>query len=100
MKTKKVEKVITTLKDRIDHPLKRHLTEIPTQVKNLNGTRLPQITVLCCPVYQTNSHLGLSDITLVFSIKQLFRRSAISQSDELTCFEIFSNFQQCLGRGK
>ena len=29
-KTKKVEKVITTLKDRIDHPIKRHLTEIPT----------------------------------------------------------------------
>ena len=30
MKTKKVEKVITTLKDRTDHPLKRHLTEIAT----------------------------------------------------------------------
>ena len=30
MKTKKVEKVIATLKDRIGHPLKRHLTEIPT----------------------------------------------------------------------
>ena len=30
MKTKKVEKVITTLKDRIGHPLKRHPTEIPT----------------------------------------------------------------------
>ena len=26
----KVEKVITTLKDRIGHPLKRHLTEILT----------------------------------------------------------------------
>ena len=30
MKTKKAEKVITTLKDRIDHPLKRHLTETLT----------------------------------------------------------------------
>ena len=27
MKTTKVEKVITTLKDRISHPLKRNLTE-------------------------------------------------------------------------
>ena len=30
MKTKKVEKVITTLKDRSGHALKRHLTEITT----------------------------------------------------------------------
>ena len=30
MKTNKEEKVITTLKDRIGHPLKRHLTEITT----------------------------------------------------------------------
>ena len=30
MKTKKIEKVITTLKDKIGHPLKRHPTEIPT----------------------------------------------------------------------
>ena len=30
MKTKKVEKVITILKDRTGLPLKRHLTEIPT----------------------------------------------------------------------
>ena len=30
MKTKKVEKVMTTLKDRIGHPLKKHLTEIST----------------------------------------------------------------------
>ena len=30
MKTKKVEKVITTVKDRIGHPLKRHLTETST----------------------------------------------------------------------
>ena len=36
MKTTKVENVITTLKDRIYHPLKRHLTEIPTRVNNLN----------------------------------------------------------------
>ena len=35
MKTKKVGKVITTLKDRIGHPLKKHLTEILTQVNNL-----------------------------------------------------------------
>ena len=28
MKTKKVDKVITALKDRIGHPLKRHLIEI------------------------------------------------------------------------
>ena len=28
MKTKKVEKEITTVKDRIGHPLKRHLTKI------------------------------------------------------------------------
>ena len=34
MKTKKVEKVITTLKDRIGHPLKRHLTETPARVNN------------------------------------------------------------------
>ena len=30
MKTNEVEKVITTLKDRICHALKRHLTEILT----------------------------------------------------------------------
>ena len=30
MKTKKVEKVINALKDRIGHSLKRHLTEIST----------------------------------------------------------------------
>ena len=30
MKTEEVEKVITALKDRTDHPLKRHLTEILT----------------------------------------------------------------------
>ena len=36
MKTNKVEKVITTLKNRIAHPLKRHLTEISTGVNNLN----------------------------------------------------------------
>ena len=30
MKTKKVEKAITTLKDRIGHHSKRHLTEILT----------------------------------------------------------------------
>ena len=36
MKTKKVEKVITTLKDSIDHPLKRHLTEILNQSTTLN----------------------------------------------------------------
>ena len=30
MKTNKVEKVIATLKDRIGHPLKRHLTETLT----------------------------------------------------------------------
>ena len=35
MKTKKVEKVIATLTDRIGHPLIRHPTEIPTQAKNL-----------------------------------------------------------------
>ena len=29
MKTKKVQKVITTLKDRIGHPLKRHLYRNP-----------------------------------------------------------------------
>ena len=30
MNAKKVEEVRTTLKDRIDHPLKRHLAEIST----------------------------------------------------------------------
>ena len=30
MKTNKVEKVITSPKDKIGHPLKRHLTEIST----------------------------------------------------------------------
>ena len=30
MKTKIVEKVITTLKDRTGHPLKKQLAEIPT----------------------------------------------------------------------
>ena len=38
MKTKKVKKVITTLKDRIGHPSKRHLTEISTRVNNLKST--------------------------------------------------------------
>ena len=32
MKTKKAETVITTLKDRIGHPLKRNLTDIKTSV--------------------------------------------------------------------
>ena len=36
MKAKKVEKVVTTLKDRIGLPLKRHLTEILTRVNNLD----------------------------------------------------------------
>ena len=36
MKTKKVEKVITTLKDQIGHPLKKHLTEILTRVNSHN----------------------------------------------------------------
>ena len=35
MKTRKVEKVITTLKDSIGHFLKRHLTETLTRVNNL-----------------------------------------------------------------
>ena len=35
MKTKKVEKVITTQKDRIRHLLKRHLTEIQTESTTL-----------------------------------------------------------------
>ena len=35
--TKKVEKVITTLKDWIGHPLKRHLTETLTWVNNLKA---------------------------------------------------------------
>ena len=35
MEAKKVEKVITTPKDRNGHPLKRHLTEIKTRVNNL-----------------------------------------------------------------
>ena len=34
MKTKKVEEVTTTLKDRIGHLLKRHLTKIRTRVNN------------------------------------------------------------------
>ena len=33
MKAKKVEKVITILQGRIGHPLKRHLTENPTTLK-------------------------------------------------------------------
>ena len=37
MKTKKVEKVMATLKDPLGHPLKRQLAEIPTQVNNLNS---------------------------------------------------------------
>ena len=37
MKTKKIEKVITTLKDRIGHPLKRHLTEILTWSTTLSA---------------------------------------------------------------
>ena len=36
MKTKKVEKVKNTLKDRIGHPLKKHFIKIPTQVNNFN----------------------------------------------------------------
>ena len=36
MKKNKVEKVLTTLKDRIGHRLIRHLTDIPTRVNNLN----------------------------------------------------------------
>ena len=40
MKTKKVEEVITTLKDRNGHPLKKHLTEIPTSVERILTTRV------------------------------------------------------------
>ena len=36
MKTNKVEKVITALKDRICRNLKRHLTEISTGINSLN----------------------------------------------------------------
>ena len=39
MKTKKVEKVIATLKDRIGHPLKRYFTETLTWVNNLKVDR-------------------------------------------------------------
>ena len=34
MKTKKLETVITKLKDQIGHPLKRNLTELATRVNN------------------------------------------------------------------
>ena len=37
MKANKIEKIITTLKDRIGHPLKKYLTEISTWVANLKG---------------------------------------------------------------
>ena len=36
MKTKEVDKVVTTPKNRIGHPLKRHLTELSTLVNNLS----------------------------------------------------------------
>ena len=39
MKTKKVEKVVTTLKVRIGHPLKRHFTEIPKRVNSLKSLK-------------------------------------------------------------
>ena len=58
MKTKKVEKLITTLKDWIGHPLKRHFTETLTWVNNLkvpNMKWMPQLDfwlgqseVSCC----------------------------------------------------
>ena len=38
---------MTTLKDRVGHPLKSHLTEIPTWVNNLNlGLKYLQVTML------------------------------------------------------
>ena len=40
MKTKKVGKVITILKDHIGHPLKRHLTKIPTLVNIITLTQI------------------------------------------------------------
>ena len=46
MKTKKVEKVITTLKNQIGHPLKRHLTEIPTWVNHLKDATIPNESVI------------------------------------------------------
>ena len=57
MKIKKVEKVITTLNNRIGHPLKRHLTEIPTRFNNLKrqagiGT---EIGDHICRVHSLNS---------------------------------------------
>ena len=39
MKTKKVGKVTIILKDRIGHPLKRHLTEVSTRINTLRSTR-------------------------------------------------------------
>ena len=50
MKTKKVEKVITTLKDRIGHPLKRHFTEIPTQVNNFEHQKPLYVRIFTLPL--------------------------------------------------
>ena len=83
MKAKKVEKVITTLKDRIGHPLEKYLTEISTWVANLKGRLKKNIsnrvtdfsTILnCCNVFE------VSHVTLERSVvSKMFRGDTISK---------------------
>ena len=72
MKTKKVEKVITTLKDRIGHHLTRHLTEIPTRVNNLEAYL--SITPRHLGYYfQITCSKTISSLSNIFQVVQIAR---------------------------
>ena len=69
MKTNKVEKVITTPKDWIGRPLKRHLTETLTWVNNLKTEVLEYwVSWLALMhvgqniIYQVKDHLGVTNM--------------------------------------
>ena len=75
MKTKKVEKVITTLKDRIGHHLKRHLTEIPTRVNNLEAylSITPRHLGYYFQISCSKSVTPISSLSNIFQVVQIAR---------------------------
>ena len=87
MKTKKAEKVITTLKDRIGHPLKRHLTEISTRVNNLKSALLLPLKQL--QMNPTPSKRTLLSYYYCFTPKQCPKHACNSVSNNLDIEEQF-----------
>ena len=72
MKTKKVDKVITTLKDWIGHPLKRHLTETLTWVNNLNFFSCAYNTVVRFVPVVTNFKPTITFVSWITEVKSHF----------------------------